>query len=70
MVNSIVDKLAHSLQADDGESPLELLPNLKELGYYGDDARGAFTPFIDEQQVEGHTVSLNLTMANTSVFRR
>jgi hypothetical protein len=38
-------KLSRPLQADEGESPLELL-DLKELGYCG--ALDAFTPFIDE----------------------
>ncbi|KAI0246830.1 hypothetical protein BJV78DRAFT_98807 [Lactifluus subvellereus] len=63
----IVSKLARSLQTDDGEPPLELLPNLKEVGYSGgDDVRDAFTPFIDERQVAGHHV--NLTMVDHSVF--
>ncbi|KAI0246017.1 hypothetical protein BJV78DRAFT_1286860 [Lactifluus subvellereus] len=67
--NSLVGKLAHSLQNDDGEPPLEVLPNLEEVGYSGgDDARDAFTPFIDQRQVAGHPV--NLTMVNHSEFLR
>jgi hypothetical protein len=59
--DELVERIAHSLQTDDGEPPLELLPTLRELGYSGgDDARDAFTPFIDERQVAGHPV--NLTM--------
>ncbi|KAI0246834.1 hypothetical protein BJV78DRAFT_99065 [Lactifluus subvellereus] len=67
--SEFVGELARSLQTDDGEplAPLELLPNLKEVGYSGgDDARDAFTPFIDERQVAGHPV--NLTMVDHSVF--
>ncbi|KAI0255453.1 hypothetical protein BJV78DRAFT_674038 [Lactifluus subvellereus] len=59
--DELVGKLARSLQADDGESPLDLLHNLEELGYSGgDDARDAFTPFIDERQVVGHPVNLTV----------
>ncbi|KAI0245134.1 hypothetical protein BJV78DRAFT_1356965 [Lactifluus subvellereus] len=65
--NELVGKLARSLQTDDGEPSLELLPNLKEVGYSGeDDARDALTPFIDERQVAGHPV--NLTVVTHSVF--
>ncbi|KAI0251242.1 hypothetical protein BJV78DRAFT_1282736 [Lactifluus subvellereus] len=47
--------------------PLELLPNLKELGYSdGDYARDPFTPFIDERQLAGHPV--NLTIVDHSEF--
>ncbi|KAI0246828.1 hypothetical protein BJV78DRAFT_98776 [Lactifluus subvellereus] len=59
-------KLARSLQTDDGEPPLELLPNLNEVGYSGGGNARAFTPFIDERQVAGHPV--NLTMVGDSVF--
>ena len=55
----LIGKVAPSLQAEDGEPPLELLPNLKEVVYSGgDDARDAFTPFMDERQVAGHPVNL------------
>jgi hypothetical protein len=65
--NELVERIAHSLQTDDGEPPLELLPNLKELRYSGgDDARDAFTPLIDERQAAGHPV--NLTMVDSSEF--
>ncbi|KAI0247551.1 hypothetical protein BJV78DRAFT_909918 [Lactifluus subvellereus] len=67
--DSFVGKLARSLQTDDGEPPLELLPKLEEVGYSGgDDARDAFTPFIDERQIAGHPV--NLTMVDISEFWR
>jgi hypothetical protein len=61
----LVERIARSLQTDNGEPPLELLPTLKELGHSrGDDARDAFTAFMDERQVAGHPV--NLTMINYS----
>ncbi|KAI0245518.1 hypothetical protein BJV78DRAFT_1287661 [Lactifluus subvellereus] len=67
--NELIGKLAGSLQTDDGEPPLELLPNLEKVGYSGgDDARDAFTPFIDQRQVAGHPV--NLTMVDHSEFSR
>jgi hypothetical protein len=63
--NELVERIADSLQTNSGEPPLELLPTLKELGYTGgDDARDAFTPFMDERQVAGHPV--NLTMIDYS----
>jgi hypothetical protein len=63
--NELIGKLAPSLLTDDGNPPPELLPNLKEVQYSGgDDARDAFTPFIDERRVAGHPV--NLTMVDQS----
>jgi hypothetical protein len=61
--DELIGKLAPSLHAEDGEPPLELLPNLKEVQYSGgDEARDAFIPFIDERRVAGHPV--NLTMVH------
>jgi hypothetical protein len=58
--NELVGKLARSLQADDGESPLEILPNLKEVRYSGeDDTRDAFTQFINERRAAGYPVNLS-----------
>jgi hypothetical protein len=57
----LVGKISRSIQSDDGEPPLELLPNLKELGYSeGSNARDAFTPFMNERQAAGHPVSLTM----------
>ena len=65
--DELVGKISRSLQSDDGELPLELLPNLKELGYSGgSDTRNAFTTFIDERQVAGCPV--NLTTVDSLVF--
>jgi hypothetical protein len=63
--DELVERVAHSLQTDDVEQPLEILPDLKELVYSGgDDARDAFNPFIEERYVAGRTV--NLTMVDNS----
>ncbi|KAI0246807.1 hypothetical protein BJV78DRAFT_1286040 [Lactifluus subvellereus] len=65
--NELVGRLAGSLQTDDGEPSLELLPNLEEVGYSGgDDACDAFTSFVDQRKVAGHPV--NLTMVDHSEF--
>jgi hypothetical protein len=49
-----------SLRSDEGESSMELLPNLKELSYFGDQVvRDEFTPFINERQAAGHPVHLS-----------
>jgi hypothetical protein len=59
--DELVSNISRSLQSDDDELSLELLPNLKELGYSGgSNARDAFTPFINERQAAGHPVSLTM----------
>jgi hypothetical protein len=63
--DELVVKLARSLQTENGEPPLKLLPNLEVVRYSGGDgARDAFTRFIDERQVAGQPV--NLTMVDHS----
>jgi hypothetical protein len=52
--------LFRSLRSEEGEPPMEILPNLKELSYFGDQVvRDEFTPFINERQVAGHPVHLS-----------
>jgi hypothetical protein len=59
--DGLVGKIFRSLPSDDGEPPLELLPNLEEVEYSGgSDARDAFTTFLNERQVAGHPVNLRL----------
>ena len=57
--DGLVRKLSYCLQLDDGELPLELLPELQELTYSGighlDDA---FTQFIDARKNAGRPVTL------------
>jgi hypothetical protein len=57
----LISRIFHSLPSEDGEPPLELLPNLEEIGYsVGSDTRDVFTKFLNERQVSGHPVSLRL----------
>lgn len=59
VAGGIIGGLSRSLQAENGEPPLELLPELKELIYdKGDDSGDAFTPFINARQVAGRSVTL------------
>ena len=55
----LIRAVSCSLEAEDGESPMGILPELKELSYSGcRDDRGAFTKFIDSRQTTGHPVAL------------
>ena len=57
--NGLVKDLSRSLQFDEGESPVELLPELKELEYgTTDDAGDAFTGFMNACQNAGRPVTL------------
>ena len=59
--HELIEGLSRSLQVYDGESPMELLPGLKELSYTAaadDDAVDAFTAFINAHQNAGHPVTL------------
>ncbi|KAI0247374.1 hypothetical protein BJV78DRAFT_942951 [Lactifluus subvellereus] len=65
--NELVGQLSHSLQSDDGETPLELLPNLEELTYSGgSNAEDVFTPLINERQAARRP--LTLSIVDDSVF--
>ncbi|KAH9979256.1 hypothetical protein BGW80DRAFT_589215 [Lactifluus volemus] len=65
--DSLINRIFRSLPSDDGEPPLELLPNLEAIGYSGGgDAQDAFTRFLNERQVSGHPVSLRLV--DPSIF--
>ena len=55
----LVEQVSRCLRLEDGELPLELLPELQELTYDGSgDAGVAFTPFINARQNAGRPVSL------------
>ena len=57
--DGLVGQVSRCLRLEDGELPLELLPELQELTYSGSrDAGDAFTPFIDVRQNAGHPVAL------------
>ena len=57
--DGLVGELSRCLRLDDGEPPLELLPELQELTFSsGGDVDKAFTPFIDARQNAGRPVTL------------
>ena len=59
--DGLVKELSRSLRLDDGELPLELLPELQELTYSGGgDTVGRFTSFIDARRDAGRPVTLIL----------
>jgi hypothetical protein len=57
--DGLVGELSRCLRLEDGEHPLELLPELQELTFSGsDNAKDAFTSFIDARRNAGRPVSL------------
>ena len=57
--DGLVKELSRSLQPDDGELPLEILPELQELTYpESGDTGDAFAPFIEARQNAGRPVTL------------
>ena len=57
--SGLVEDLFHSLQLEGGELPLELLPELQELSYFGSSVTGdGFISFIDARQNAGRPVKL------------
>jgi hypothetical protein len=57
--DGLVGELSRCLTLEDGEHPLDLLPELQELTYSGSsDANDAFTSFIDARQNAGRPVTL------------
>jgi len=57
--NGLAREISRSFPVGDGESQMELLPELNELKYYGlGDAGDAFTAFIDARQNAGHPITL------------
>ncbi|KAH9981792.1 hypothetical protein BJV74DRAFT_952824 [Russula compacta] len=57
--NGPVTQVAHCLRPDGEESPMELLPELKDLEYFASsDAGEVFNSFIDAREKAGHPVTL------------
>ena len=55
----LVEELSCCLHLDDGELPLELLPELQELIYFGSgDTDDAFTSFVEARQDVGRSITL------------
>ena len=58
VADGLIRNLSRSLQPEVGETPLELLPQLKELVYYkGGEPSDAFTSFLHTRQKAGHSVA-------------
>ena len=57
--DGLVKEVSRILRTEDGEHPLDLLPELQSLTYSGiGDTTDAFTPFIDARQIAGRPVTL------------
>jgi hypothetical protein len=57
--DGLVEQLSRCLRLEDGELPLELLPELQELVYFGSrDTGDAFTSCLDARQNAGRPVTL------------
>ena len=57
--DGLVGELSRCLRLEDGEHPLDLLPELQELTYPEiDNTNNAFTSFIDTRQNAGRPVTL------------
>jgi hypothetical protein len=54
----LVEELSRCLRLEDGELPLELLPELQEVIYSGSHDAGAFASFIGARQNAGRPVTL------------
>jgi hypothetical protein len=55
----LVEEISRCFELDDGELPLEVLPELQELTYFGSGNTGkTFTSFIDARQDAGHPLTL------------
>ncbi len=57
--NGLGEEVSRCLRLEDGELPLELLPELQELTYYGSGSAGdGFTSFIDAREIAGRPLTL------------
>jgi hypothetical protein len=59
IAKGLVEELSRCLKLDDGERPLELLPELQELTYFGSGNFGdVFTSFVDAREDAGRPLAL------------
>jgi len=59
VADGLISQLSRSLQVEGEESPVELLPELRELSYsYGRAFDNAFTPFINARRIAGRPVTV------------
>ncbi len=56
--SGLVRDISRSLRLEDGETPLELLPELQELAYSWDKPDGGLKSFVDARQYAGRPVNL------------
>jgi hypothetical protein len=54
----LVEEVSRCLELEDGELPLDLLPELQELTYSGSGDTGAFTSFVDARQNAGRPITV------------
>lgn len=67
--DGLVKDLSHCLQLEDGEDPLELLPELQELTYSGDGGTDVgFISFIDARRSSGHPVTLVPVPSQSNIY--
>ena len=65
--DGLVEQLSRCLRLEDGELPLELLPELQELTYYGSrETSDAFSSFTDARRNAGRPVTLVRHSSRTS----
>jgi hypothetical protein len=62
VVHDLIGVISRSLRSEDGESPLELLPNLEKLTYSGSDITNMdmFGPFIKQRRAAGLSLSVGI----------
>ena len=59
IAKGLVEEFTRCLKSDDGEHPLQILPELQELTYFGNgDTSDAFTPLIEARQNAGRPLTL------------
>ena len=70
VAEELIGQLSQSLPLEDGEDPLELFPELKELVYFKKgDAGDMFTSFINARQIAGHPVTLTHDTSSPSACK-
>lgn len=61
--SELVGQVSHTLRPGEGESSIELLPDVQELSYSGKNStmgkvQNAFAPFVDARQKADHPVTI------------
>ena len=65
----LAKEASRCLELDNGEHPLELLPELQQLTYSGSsDTSDVFTSFIDTRQNVGRPITLNSLVAQAQII--